>query len=127
MMSAIRPLSYAWTAHKWKKFNRLWLDRPDIKFHWVRYEDVSGKPMEALKGILNYLEVRVSDKLIQEAIDNFTFDKMAGRKKGQEATKSMPFRKGIVGDFRNKFTLLEFAIFHMIAGECMRELGYKAK
>lgn len=127
LFSTARPISYAWTAHKWKKFIRLWTERRDFKYHWVRYEDVSMKPMETLKGILQYLEVKASNKLIQEAIDNFTFDKMAKRDKGEEATKSMPFRKGIVGDFRNKFTSLELAIFHVIAGKCMRELGYKTR
>lgn len=127
LMSSFRPLSYAWTAHKWKKFTYLWTDRSDIKFYRVRYEDVSAKPMETLKGILNYLEVKATDKLIQEAIDNFTFDKMSGRKKGEEATKSMPFRKGVVGDFRNRFSSLELSIFHAIAGKTMRELGYKTR
>ena len=127
MMSSFRLLSYAWTAHKWKKFTLLWIERPDIKFYKVRYEDVSTHPMETLKRILNYLEVKANDKLIQEAIDNFTFDKMSGRKKGEEATKNMPFRKGIVGDFRNQFSWLELKIFHLIAGKQMSELGYRTK
>lgn len=127
ILHSFRLLSYAWTAHKWKKFIRLWTNRPDIKFYKVRYEDVSAYPLEALKGILNYLEVKASNKLIQEAIDNFTFDKLSGRKKGEEAAKSMPFRKGVVGDFRNKFSWLELKTFHAIAGKDMERLGYKTK
>ena len=127
IMSAIRPLSYAWTAHKWKKFIRLWTERPDIKYHWVKYENVSSHPIETLREILNYLGVKASDKLIQEAIDNFTFDKLSGRGRGKEVTKSMPFRKGVVGDFRNKFSWLELKIFHAIAGSSMKKLGYRIK
>ncbi len=126
-MSAIRPLSYAWTAHKWKKFIRLWTEHPDIQYHWVKYENVSSHPLETLREILNYLEVKANDKLIQEAVDNFTFDKLAGREKGKESAASMPFRKGIVGDFKNKFSWLELKIFHAIAGKNMRQLGYKTR
>ena len=127
LMSDVRPLSYAWTAHKWKKFIQLWTERPDIHFHRVKYENLSSHPIETLKEILNYLGVKVPDKLIQETIDNFTFDKLSGREKGKEETKSMPFRKGIVGDFRNQFSWLELEIFHAIAGKCMNELGYKTQ
>lgn len=127
MMRASRSLSYVWTAHKWKRFIRLWTERPDIKYHWVKYEDVSSKTFETLKEILNYLEVPVDEHLIHEAIDNFTFDKLSGRQRGEEAPKNMSFRKGIVGDFRNKFSWLELKIFHAIAGTCMEELGYKTK
>src|SRR3989344_3233491 len=127
MMSAIRPLSYAWTAHKWKKFIRLWTGRPDIKHYWVKYENVSSHPAETLRDILNYLGVEAHGKIIQEAIDNITFDKKEGHEKGKEATKSMPFRKGIVGDFRNKFSWVELKIFHLIAGKDMKKLGYRAK
>ncbi|MDP3991312.1 MAG: sulfotransferase domain-containing protein [Candidatus Colwellbacteria bacterium] len=126
-LSSIRPLSYAWTAHKWKKFIRLWTERPDIKYHRVKYENVSSHPVETLKEILNYLEVKASDKLIQEAIDNFTFDKLSGREKGKEESKSMPFRKGVVGDFKNQFSRLELKIFHAIAGKTMKHLGYRTK
>lgn len=127
LMSGVRFLSYTWTAHKWKKFIRLWIERPDIHLYRVKYENLSSHPVETLKEILNYLGVKAPDKLIQEAVDNFTFDKLAGRKKGEEATKSMPFRKGIVGDFRNKFSWLELKIFHFIAGTTMRQLGYKTR
>ena len=126
-LSSIRPLSYAWTAHKWKKFIRLWTERPDIKYHRVKYENVSSHPVETLKEILNYLEVKANDKLIQEAVENFTFDKLAGREKGKEESKSMPFRKGVVGDFKNQFSRLELKIFHAIAGETMKHLGYRTK
>lgn len=127
IMSSIRPLSYAWTAHKWKKFIRLWTEHPDIHFYRIKYENLSSHPVETLKEILNYLKVKADDKLIQEAIDNFTFDKMAGREKGKEEVKSMPFRKGIVGDFRNQFSWLELMTFHAIAGKTMKQLGYKTK
>lgn len=127
MMSSVRPLSYAWTAHKWKKFTRLWTERTDIKYHRVKYENLSSHPIETVEEILNYLGVKAEDRLIQEAVDNFTFDKLAGRKKGEEATKNMPFRKGIVGDFRNQFSWLELKLFHAIASKEMRQLGYKTR
>lgn len=127
ILHSLRLLSYAWTAHKWKKFIRLWTERTDIHFHRVKYENLSSHPVETLKEILNYLKVKADDKLIQEAVDNFTFDKMAGREKGKENTTSMPFRKGIVGDFRNKFSWLELKIFHAIAGSSMKKLGYRIK
>ncbi len=125
--SSVRLLSYAWTAHKWKKFTRLWTERPDIKYRWVKYENISSHPVETLKEILNYLGVKAPDKLIQEAIDNFTFDKLSGREKGREETKSMPFRKGIVGDFRNQFSWLELKIFRAICGKDMEKLGYRTR
>lgn len=126
LLHGLRPLSYAFTAYKWKKFIRLWTERKDIPFHKVSYEDVSQNTDSALRRILAYLNVPVNDGIIKEAIEKFGFENLSGRKKGEESTGSMPFRKGIIGDYKNKFSYPELALFSVIAGGELKKMGYEA-
>jgi hypothetical protein len=121
LINRFRFTSYIFTVYKWKKYYRAW---EPIKCHFVRYEDLSSNTKETLKGILSYLEVKADENLIEEAIEKFSFEKMSGRKKGDENLQDQDFRKGIIGDYKNNFSKLELKLFKIICGEQAKRTGY---
>lgn len=113
---------YLRTMRDWVKHYRAWKNVPA---HQVRYEDLLTKPQEILKGILQYLGVQASETLIQEAIDTFSFEKITGRKPGQEDKNNKEFRKGVSGDHKNKFSKWQLSVINKRFGNIINELGYQ--
>jgi len=121
LIHRLRLASYLLTAYRWQKYYQAW---KNIKCQQIRYEDLSLKTKETLKAILAYLEVAAKDSLIDEAIAKFSFEKLTGRRKGEEDTKNPEFRKGIIGDYENHFSKLELKIFNLICAKEARKRGY---
>jgi Sulfotransferase domain len=116
-----RIIHYIRTAHKWKKYYQYWDTRQCYK---VRYEDLINNLKETLQGILAYLGIEAPDKIIEEAMREFAFEKTSGRPRGQEDKNNLDFRKGIVGDHKNYFNRLELLIFRMICAKQAAKSGY---
>lgn len=121
-----KPISFSAFIKKraleWKEHVRKCLkEEPDMV---IKYEDLSRKTKETLKGIFYKLGADVGDNVIKSAIDSFSFKKLAGRDKGVEDNKSF-FRKGIIGDWKNKFSEKDKRSFKEIAGYLLIELGYE--
>ncbi len=94
----------------WKKHVKLWLKKdPDII---LKYEELSQHPEKTLKKVFRKLEVEIPETLIREAIDIFSFNRMAKRNAGEENQKSF-FRKGIVGDWVNHFSQEDISYYVM--------------
>jgi len=117
--------SFMHTAFKWRKFFRTWTTRKDISLYSLRYEDLLTETEKTLKNILGYLEVSVPDSLVREAIQTFSFEKLAGRKRGEEDNANPTFRKGIIGDYKNHFSRIDRMLFRQICGKEMEILGYE--
>jgi hypothetical protein len=78
--------------------------------HCFTYEDLSNHGPETVKNILEYLEVKIDDQIIDKMIAEADFKKLnakdsgkSGRVRGEESLKSH-YRKGIVGDWKNCLT-----------------------
>lgn len=117
-------LAYACvTASRWRRFYEAW-DEIVIS-HKVTYEDLQRDPRTTLMGILKYLEVNVSESLIDEAIEKFSFENLTGRERGNEEKGNVAFRKGIVGDYKNHFGPLHRRLFSSVCGEIASKWNYK--
>jgi hypothetical protein len=57
-------------------------------------------------------------------VDEFSFERQAGRPSGQEDRTSF-LRKGVVGDWRNQFSQEAREVFDRYAGEELILLGYE--
>lgn len=91
----------------------------------VRYEDLHIDCLAVLQRICSFLDWEYNPRLLLEAIDRFTFDRLSGgRKIGEEHPISF-FRKGIIGDFRNHFDWVDTLIMRYYAIGEMQELGYE--
>lgn len=108
---------------RWDRFIEDWLDREGVGF--IRYENLLQTPLEELTAALeNVLGEGVDTGRLQEVIDNCTFEKMAGRKAGQE-NRSNFMRKGIAGDWKNYFSRESAEIFDHYAGKALIAAGYE--
>jgi len=113
---------YLETIAAWSKHYKVW---KKIPAHQVRYEDLLQKPEEVLQGILQYLGIQADDGIIQEAISNFSFEKITGRKPGQEDKNSLEFRKGVAGDYKNKFSKFELNFINKKYKNTIEGVGYE--
>jgi len=118
----IKIIDYILTAVGWARHYSSWKKVSSFR---VRYEDLSSDTKKTLLSILNYIDVSADEKIIEEAIEKFSFEKITGRKKGEERSQNSEFRKGIVGDYKSHFSLLELKIFWLICGKSASEAGYK--
>lgn len=121
LINNFRIVNYLITASKWKKYAQAW---KDVKYHLVRYEDLSSNAKNTLRGVLDYLEIGAGEELIAKAVEKFSFEKITGRQRGEEDPQNLEFRKGIVGDYKNHFSKLELKLFKLICGKEAKKLGY---
>ena len=95
---------------------------PDVR---VTYEEMKEDMAETLKKIFDALGVESSNEIAQGCEDNSTFERMSGRPPGQEEPTAKA-RKGIVGDWKNYFTLVDGELFDALVGDQMQKMGYEA-
>lgn len=117
-----RLLSYINTISHWKRHYYSW---KKSQYYPIKYEDLLGDCKKALEKILEYLEVSVEEKVINEAVKNFSFKKITGRTRGQENKNSTEFRKGVAGDHKNKFSKFELKIINFLFKDLFKELNYE--
>ncbi|MCP4478707.1 MAG: sulfotransferase domain-containing protein [Planctomycetaceae bacterium] len=94
---------------------------PDVS---VTYEQMKSDMPEALGSIFAGIGVEVNEQVIEQCVESSTFEKMSGRPPGQEEPTAKA-RKGIVGDWRNYFTLIDGELFDAFAGEQLKKMGYE--
>ena len=70
------------------------------------------------------LNQSISDERANAIVDEFSFERQAGRKPGEENKNSF-LRKGLVGDWKNHFNTEAREIFEHYAGTCLVQLGYE--
>ena len=91
----------------------------------VKYEDLLVDAATELGRVLNYLGVEELDEVkLLEIIDQYSFENMSKRKKGQ-ANNSSHTRKGIVGDWRNYFNEQSVTLVKQQLHDFILELGYE--
>lgn len=91
----------------------------------VRYEDLLERPEEEMKRVFAFLGADDSGKVVEKCVESQNFEKGSRRKKGQEDSSSVRFRKGVAGDWRNVFTERDKEIFKREAGDTLVRLGYE--
>lgn len=112
-----------------KKWAANWCETIDIFQHQppttrITYEAMKDDMPVALQGIFDALGVQSSNEIANKCAENSTFEIMSGRPPGQEEPTAKA-RKGIVGDWKNYFTLADGELFDALAGEQMAQMGYE--
>lgn len=110
-------------SFSWTDFHEQWGSCENCTH--VKYEDMRIRPVVELCRISQSL----SGKSLQlthaeEIVQNHSFEKVSGRKVGDEDTNSF-LRKGTVGDWKNHFNLESKTKFNKYAGELLIQLGYE--
>ncbi|XP_060581716.1 sulfotransferase 1C2-like [Ruditapes philippinarum] len=102
----------------------------------VQYEDLKKNSLHEVRRIQNYLGTNHSDERLREvinrcAIDYLRNDVESGRVETHlkdDKGKSVLYRKGIIGDWKNHFTVAQNEEFEKITNEKMKDsiFNYKA-
>ncbi len=90
----------------------------------ITYEAMKEDMPEALKQLFEVLGVESSNEIAEQCAEASTFERMSGRPPGQEDPTAKA-RKGIIGDWKNYFTLADGELFDALAGEQMQKMGYE--
>ena len=107
----------------WKDFVNKWINEKTAVF--VRYEDLRTAGAEELCRVVKELTGEpLSPVRANAIIDEFSFAKQAGRAPGMENKNSF-LRKGIVGDWKNHFSLEARQLFDQFVGNELIQLGYE--
>jgi len=106
----------------WAEFVRTWGRSNKIR---VRYEDMLSDCAGTLAATVSALTGTEPDSRRIDAIaDKYSFESQSKRRRGEESTKSF-LRKGVAGDWREKFSPEARAAFHELAGPELVEAGYE--
>lgn len=122
-------MEYVFEAKKhpkmsWSDFVERWADCPECVH--VHYEDLRQQPERELCRVVNELaDLQLSPSCASDIVQNYSFEKLSGRQTGVENTRSF-LRKGLVGDWKNYFSLEARERFHQYAGHALIKLGYEA-
>ena len=113
----------------WTSFTDAWKCRTG--YVETSYEALNENPRRELTKLLQALSVpaagrrEIDDAKLDSCIAKFSFENVAGRKQGDEDVRSFT-RKGIVGDWKGKFTHEARQVFDHYAGQTLIDLGYEA-
>lgn len=113
----VRQHASAWAHHV-----RVWSKRDVTAM--VRYEDLHASTAETVANTLLKLGIRVGAEIVQQAVEIFSFEKLAKRQPGEEDKTSF-FRKGIVKDWENHFSKGDLSFFRAEVGDVLELLGYE--
>ena len=113
-----------------RRWSQLWIEpikhfqmRPDGLT--IRYESMKQNQADVLEQVFDFLGCPVAESVVQGCLERATFEKMTGRKTGDENQPLRKARKGISGDWKNYFTIRDGEIFHEETGDLLLDLGYE--
>jgi hypothetical protein len=91
----------------------------------VSYEELKRDTRSALTQVATRLTRSIPDpERIAASVEKFRFERQTGRSAGHEDPSNAK-RKGIVGDWRNHFTLEAGRVFHRRFGDTLIAMGYE--
>lgn len=110
------PLGFNWTD-----FYSRWREVPHVA---VSYEQMRRDPEVVLKKLVkHYSDDYISDHRIANIVEQYSFNRAAGRLEGEENRSSF-IRKGIIGDYQNHLGEESLKFLNFWLGEEARHWGY---
>ena len=107
----------------WAGFADAWKGRAG--YAETRYEAMLAEPRREMAKILRALSVpEIDGARLDACIAKFSFETVTGRRRGEEDAAN-PVRKGVVGDWKSKFTREAREVFDHYAGRTLIALGYE--
>ena len=91
----------------------------------VRYEDLLSEPATEVRRIFSFLDVEVSQKLIERCCRDASFESLSGGRRTGEEDRSSHFRKATKGQWREELSDQTLSKFQSIAGTQLRMHGYE--
>jgi len=102
-----------------------WFTQKSENIKLIKYEDIFGsKQFTIFSELLEHCEIKLTNSEINTLLDNYSFQKLSGRKQGNEDIKHH-FRKGIPGDWKNYFTDQQKDLYRDLSGKLLITCGYE--
>ncbi|XP_078000556.1 amine sulfotransferase-like [Glandiceps talaboti] len=105
----------------------------DLNVLHVTYEEMKTSYKETLKKVADFIQRPVTDQDLQRTVDKCTFQNMVADKtrvkklpfddKSQSQGASQYFRKGVIGDWKNQFTVAQSELYDRQLGPKLTECG----
>jgi len=89
----------------------------------VKYEDLSTNTYDTMQKVLNFLDIKISNSELLNIIESNSFEKVTGRKRGEEKIDSFA-RKGIINEWKEVFTYEQKELANKISKEILLKYGY---
>ncbi|XP_025098785.1 sulfotransferase family cytosolic 1B member 1-like isoform X2 [Pomacea canaliculata] len=101
-------------------------DHPEHPFYCVTYEELTQNGVDQLESIDQFLETHRGRPFCQAVVEKCHINNMVNLRMAQEAkfNRTMLFRKGVVGDWKNWFTVAQNEEFEEVVRKKMA--GYKS-
>lgn len=117
---------FDWSQHASIPIDRHLRKARALGLYTARYEDMLDRGEETFTGIVEYLAGGKADPYrVRVTLDHNTFERSAGRKRGEEDVKAIVTRKCVAGDWMNYFTSEVARVFDGPAGALLVESGYE--
>ena len=97
-----------WFLSKWENHIEKWIDKSSII---INYDLLLTEGEKYLEILFESASLKVSNKIIKDALDYFSFENMSGGRKAGIEKNSNFFRKGISGDWKNHLNENELILF----------------
>ena len=91
----------------------------------IRYEDMIADTFAVMKGLCDYLELKVGASFLDEVIGFCSFENLSGGRKIGEESATHHYRKGIRGDWKNHYSPELSARVRRCYGDALRSIGYE--
>jgi len=106
----------------WSEFVNSWLDK-DVPI--IKYENLLKDAVQELgRAIHKLCKIEIDKNRLRYIVEKYSFKNLAKRNPGEENKHSF-LRKGIAGDWRNKFSKEACEVFNYFAGKELIKLGYE--
>ena len=99
-----------------------WIRHPGLL---IRYEELIEDAQNCFYRMIQYCEIKISQKELGMIVDNNLFENATGRARGMEETSSH-LRKGISGDWKNYFSPMIVDEFKRKFGDVLIQTGYES-
>lgn len=86
----------------------------------VKYEDLKKDTFRIIRDIFQFAQIESSNEIISRVIENTNRVK----EKDKVSKKGLPYKRGIVGQWKDNFTSEDIQIIKDIAGDILELLGY---
>lgn len=104
-----------------------WIDAPkrDPNVLLLRFEDMTARDnLGVFEELLLHCDIHMPEKALSALLQNYSFERLAGRKRGKE-DRTSHYRRGIPGDWKNYFNSMIMARFEEVTGDLAVRLGYE--
>lgn len=106
------------------EMQRRWQNHPDPRILRVRYEDLILDPLPGLIRACRHFGADVAPELLQEVLEEYSFEKISGRKLGQVDVFAHQ-RSGLPGQWKLYLDPPAVELLRKEAGGLIEQLGYE--